>query len=289
MERELYRDVCQVLKALPPTVNRRFAYDDKCILEVYLWAVIHDRPTYWACKADNWPIHLRRRPRPSQSQMSRRLRTVAVQQLLARLYAALRDQLPRSLLKFVDGKPLPVGGCSKDRDAKFGHGAGTVLRGYKLVCLVDESGAIDDWRLGPMNICEHHQAVLLLPAAKGSCLLGDAEYDKNHLYYAAAEQQVQLIAQSKRKAKNLGHRRHAPQRLTAFRLLQTEAGQHLMAVRTTIERSFGQATCFAGGLGPLPAWVRRPARVASWVAAKLCLDASRRIRLLKQKQKTVGA
>lgn len=284
MEREFYYDVCRVLRALPPTAARRCVYDDKRILEVYLWAVVHDRPTYWACQAANWPIHLRRRPLPSQSQMSRRMRTGAVLQLLEQLYAALRDQLPRSPLKFVDGKPLPVGGCSKDRDARFGHGAGTILRGYKLVCLVDECGAIDDWRLGPMNICEHHQAALLLPAApKGGCLLGDAEYDKNHLYHAAAEHELHLVAPQKRNAKNLGHRRHAPQRVAAFHLLKTEAGKNLMAVRTTIERSFGHATCFAGGLGPLPAWVRRPARVAAWVAAKLCIDAARRSRLIKQK------
>ncbi|NIA20664.1 MAG: transposase [Anaerolineaceae bacterium] len=211
--------------------------------------------------------------------MSRRLRTVAVQQLLAVLYAAQRDQLPRSLLKFVDGKPLPVGGCSKDPDAKFGHAAGSIARGYKLVCIVDEHGAIDDWRLGPMNLCEHHQAVDLLKTIPQTCLMADAEYDKNHLYEAAARYGIHLIAQTKRRAKALGHRRHSPHRLKAKRLLASKTGQYLMATRTAIERSFGNVTSFAGGLGPLPAWVRRPHRVALWVAAKFIIDATRRIKL----------
>lgn len=284
MERELYEQLCRVLRTLRLAAQQRCTYDDRRILEVYLWAVVHDRPTSWACQAINWPPDLRRRPRPSQSQMSRRLRTFALQQLLWQLYVAQREQLPRSLLKFVDGKPLPVGGCSKDPDAKFGHGAGTILRGYKLVCLVDECGAIDDWRLGPMNLCEHHEALHLLHAAPGTYLLGDTEYDKNHLYLAAAEQQIQLIAPAKRSAKALGHRRHAAQRLIAFRLLKTEAGHHLMATRTAIERSFGNTTSFAGGLGPLPAWVRRPHRVALWVAAKFTIDATRRIRLQNKKR-----
>lgn len=283
MERELYHRLCHALHALHQATHRRCTYDDRRVLEVYLWAVLHDRPTSWACQDLNWPADLRRRPRPCQSQMSRRLRTFAVQQLLSLLYGEQRDQLPHSVLKFVDGKPLPVGGCSKDPEAKFGRAAGTIARGYKLVCLVDESGAIDAWRLGAMNLCEHHEAALLLPEAAHTCLLGDTEYDKNHLYDCAAEHHSQLVAPPKRGAKSLGHRRHSKHRLIARRLLQTEPGQHLMATRTAIERSFGNATSFAGGLGPLPAWVRRPHRVALWVAAKFTIDATRRIRLRQKK------
>ncbi|MCY2930121.1 MAG: hypothetical protein NTV86_11635 [Planctomycetota bacterium] len=55
-------------------------------------------------------------------------------------------------------------------------------------------------------------------------------------------------------------------------------------MRTGIERSYGNLTSFAGGLGPLPAWVRRPHRVATWVAAKLSLDYTRRI-LLRDRQR----
>lgn len=283
MERELYCHIRRTLCTLRVVADPRQTYNDRRVVEVLLWAALHDRPIAWACQPTHWPTHLRPRPLISQSQMSRRLRTVTVHQLLASLYAAQRDQLPRSLLKFVDGKPLPVGGCSKDPDAKFGHAAGTIARGYKLVCIVDEHGALDAWRLGPMNLCEHHDAVHLLHHIPNTCLLGDAEYDKNHLYDAAARHGIQLIAPAQRNAKGLGHHRHSPHRLAAKRLLTTEPGQHLMATRTAIERFFGNATSFAGGLGPLPAWVRRPHRVALWVTAKFIIDAARRIKLRQRR------
>lgn len=279
MERELYCRIRQTLCTLRVPRNPRHTYSDRRIVEVLLWAALHDRPISWACQDAHWPGDLRPRPLVSQSQMSRRLRSFALQQLLTLLYAAQREQLPRGLLKFVDGKPLPVGGCSKDPDAKFGRAAGTIARGYKLVCIVDESGAVDAWRLGAMNLCEHHEAVFLLPHIPETCLLGDTEYDKNHLYQAAAEHHIHLIAPAKRSAKSLGHRPHSPHRLAAQQLLATEPGRHLLATRPTVERSFGHATSFAGGLGPLPAWVRRPHRVALWVAAKFIIDAARRIRL----------
>jgi hypothetical protein len=47
------------------------------------------------------------------------------------------------------------------------------------------------------------------------------------------------------------------------------------ALRGRIERSFGNAVCFAGGLGPLPAWVRRMHRVFLWVMAKLVINGVR--------------
>jgi len=283
MERELYGRIRQTLRTLRVAADPRQTYSDRRVVEVLLWAALHDRPISWACQASHWPADLRPGPLISQPQMSRRLRTFAVHQLLTVLYAAERDQLPRSLLKFVDGKPLPIGGCSKDKDAAFGRAAGSIARGYKVVCITDEYGAIDAWGLGPMNLCEHHEAVHLLSHVPDTCLLGDAEFDKNHLYEAAARHGIHLIAPLKRSAKALGHRRHSPHRLTAHRLLATEAGQHLMATRPTVERSFGNATSFAGGLGPLPAWVRRPHRVALWVAAKFIIDAARRLQLLQRR------
>ena len=58
------------------------------IVVVYLWAVIHDRPTSWACERRNWNgIEVVRLP--SQPTMSRRLRTRPVQQLLDQVEAQL--------------------------------------------------------------------------------------------------------------------------------------------------------------------------------------------------------
>ncbi len=52
-------------------------------------------------------------------------------------------------------------------------------------------------------------------------------------------------------------------------------GRQLHQCRTAIERCFGKATSFGGGLAPLPAWVRGWARVRTWVWAKLVINAIR--------------
>ena len=64
--------------------------------------------------------------------------------------------------------------------------------------------------------------------------------------------------------------------------LRHDFGKRLYQLRASIERSFGHATMFAGGLGPLPAWVRGLARVRTWMWAKLLINAVR-IQRLKQK------
>jgi len=284
MERELYREVCRHLADLPGTFNPHHAYDDRRIVEVFLWAVLHDRPVSWACKASSWPIDLRRQPRPSQSQMSRRLRRFPIQQLLLQLYAAFRDQLPRGFIKYIDGKPLPVGGCSKDPDAKFGRGAGSICRGYKILTITDQYGAIDHWQLLPMNRPEHHAAEDLLERFPGALfLVGDNIYDKNKLYECARQRQTNLVGAFKTNARTLGHRVHSPYRVAAFELQKTADGRALLESRKAIERSYGNLTSFAGGLAPLPAWVRRPRRVAMWVQMKMIIDAARRLRLLRQR------
>jgi len=285
MERELYREASAVLAQLPHLSSRRCVYDDRRIVEVLLWAAVHDRPICWACQARHWPLWLRGRPLPSQSQMSRRLRRLSVRHLLQRLYGQLRDRLPRSLLQYIDGKPLVVGGCSKDPDAKFGRAAGCIGRGYKLVCLVDEHGAVEAWNMASMNVPEHVQAEALLgQVAEGQCVVADSAYDKNALYERAGRRGVQWVAARKRRAKGLGHRRHSAYRLAAIQQMAQASGQALLRGRTAIERSYGHLTSFAGGLAPLPAWVRRPHRVAVWVQAKLILDAVRRIRLQNRRQ-----
>ena len=42
-------------------------------------------------------------------------------------------------------------------------------------------------------------------------------------------------------------------------------------MRGGVERAFGQVGNFGGGLSPLPNWVRRPRRVALWVAGKFMI------------------
>jgi hypothetical protein len=52
-------------------------------------------------------------------------------------------------------------------------------------------------------------------------------------------------------------------------------GRELLRGRGAIERAFGNAGSFGGGLGPLPNWVRRPGRVERWVWGKLLINAAR--------------
>ena len=83
MENELLSKVYQMVQQLGNNKTlKRATYTDADIVVIYLWAVLHDRPIYWACKKSNWPIYYRRRNLPNPSTMTRRLRTEGVQQLM---------------------------------------------------------------------------------------------------------------------------------------------------------------------------------------------------------------
>ena len=57
----------------------------------------------------------------------------------------------------------------------------------------------------------------------------------------------------------------------------------MLADRKAIERYFGHATIFGGGLASLPAWVRRQHRVKRWLWAKLLINA---VRIMLRKRLT---
>jgi len=131
MERELWEVLCCLAAKL---CNRMMGcqYGDDVICAVYWWALIHDRPVDWACQAENWPADLQR-PLPSQATMSRRLRSHTIDVLLIEIERTLLTLwVVTGTLLVVDGKPLTVGGCSKDRDATWGRAAGGLAKGYKL-------------------------------------------------------------------------------------------------------------------------------------------------------------
>jgi hypothetical protein len=76
-----------------------------------------------------------------------------------------------TLFTFIDGKPLPINGCSKNRQAGYGHAAGCKARGY---------------------------------------ILADAYYDSNPLHKLCGDKgNLQLVA-PRRISEGLGHRRHDP-------------------------------------------------------------------------------
>lgn len=118
MERELWTRLDPIVTAACQRISHsKVSFSDRWILLVYFWAVIHDRPTSWACVTENWPADLRPARLPSQPTMSRRLRSPHIQWALALVMEELRGDPSVGLLKCIDAKPLPVGGDSRDPDA----------------------------------------------------------------------------------------------------------------------------------------------------------------------------
>jgi hypothetical protein len=76
-----------------------------------------------------------------------------------------------------------------------------------------------------------------------------------------------------------GKHYQSPQRLRSIALIRTDFGKALDRERARVERHFGNATSFGGGLGPLPAWVRGLPRVRTWVWAKLLING---VRIMKK-------
>lgn len=213
---------------------------------------------------------------PSQSTISRRLETAEVQRLLADLERRLSAVDGGGWVMLVDGKPLLVGGHSKDPDAAWGRARRGWAKGYKLHAIYDGGSIPVAWEITPLNEAEPKVAAHLVLSIRqgGGYLLGDKSYDSNPLHDAALAVGCQLVAERKRPQAGLGHRRHSPGRLRSIELLHQEFGQGLYAFREQIERNFGWLTNHAAGLAPLPNWVRRIGRVRTWVQAKLLVHAT---------------
>jgi hypothetical protein len=208
--------------------------------------------------------------------MSRRLRSTAIEQLLADVEQALLScfVVLGTCVLAVDGKALPVGGPSKDADAAWGRAAGGLAKGYKLHAVWGHAPLPIAWGLSALNMSERRMAAKLIRDLPGQgFLLGDKQYDANYLYEAAAQAGYQLLAPQQRPGKALGHRRHSTHRLRGLELLKTECGKTLYRQRRRIEFRFAQLTNFVGGLSPLPFWVRRFHRVKLWVHSKLLINA----------------
>lgn len=276
MELELW-DVLYVLACRLDKSWPRGLYRDSDVVGVYLWAVIHDRPTHWATKLKNWfkdrckCINV-----PSQPTMSRRLNSDGVVNLLDAMTEAFVaiSTMSTTWVKTIDAKPLPVGGHSKDHEARWGHGVGGPAKGYKLFAIWGNGPMPLAWRVTPMNESETKMAQRMFPDIQGGgYALGDKLYDSNPLYAIARQYNHKLVAPRKRPGTGLGHRLHDPDRIRAMNLLQSQFGKSLMAERKDIEQQFAHLTNFGGGLAPLPNWVRRIKRVRKWVQAKLLINA----------------
>jgi hypothetical protein len=279
MECELWPRLYALVIEIGKTRRRTgVRYSDILIVLVFFWACLHDRPQVWACQVRNWRSTTLRPLRiPSSSTISRRLRSLSIQSFLEALEERVRNDASPEWVKFIDGKPLPVSSCSKDPDARVGRVVKGFAKGYKLHAIWGHRALPDVWTIRPLNENESPIARQLIPHIRGTgYLLGDAQYDVNVLHDLAIAHGHQLVApRNQRKAQHPksmsdnAHRRHA------IEMLERPFGQALIKQRNDIERAFGTATCFGGGLAPLPAWVRRLHRVHRWVCAKLVLNALR--------------
>ena len=286
MERELWAILMRAVRDVSRSQHDTAYHTHRTalIVRVYLWATLHDRPVYWACDPRQWDRATRPTTLPSQSTMSRRLRSDAVQQFLDRLGRRLAGQFAPALwlLKCIDGKPLPVAAHSQDKQARWGRGAGQMVKGYKLHVIDDGSPMPCAFEVQPLHVNEKQVARRLIPQLRGTgYLVGDANYDASDLYTAAAQRQHRLIAPRRNPRTGLGHHPQARDRLRSIALLETGPrvgnafGQHLLRLRRQVESTFGNLTGFFAGLDTLPPWVRGLARVQRHVHAKLLINAAR--------------
>ena len=293
MEHQLWLAIVALLTTLDPKPKATmYDYSNQDIVRIFYWAVIHDRPTCWACNRQNWPSHRRPRRLPVPSTMSRRLRAKPVKKLLTTLERRVVAPQKPGLFWHIDGKPLPIGGCSKDRQAGYGRAAKGKAKGYKIHAIVGSDASIACWRLAPMNTDERTMAARMLRTADiQGYVTGDGNFDANPIH-AVCDQRgdLQLLTprrngpNQKGPAKGTGHRKQSAGRLRSIAMTASpfpQFAQGLLRDRADIERRFGNWTNWGGGLTCLPPWVRTYRRVHRWVQAKLVLTGLKRTLKLK--------
>lgn len=260
-----------IVAALPAEAKRTGqTHSDRSVLMVGLWAVLWDRPIRWACAEASWRGQpLAPAARPSRATMSRRFWALVAEHGEA-LAARIASALPPEPVAAVDGKPLPVGGGSGDRDAKAGRAVGHKAKGYKLFAVIDRAGRVVAAEIGGLNQAEPTVARRLyrrLPAAVRT-VVGDGVYDSVPLHRVAAEAGVRHV--SPLRQSRVG-RRQQPERLAVAVLLDTPEGAALLHERDDIERRFGLMGNIGCGYKGLPNWIRRRHRVEGWMRGKLCI------------------
>jgi hypothetical protein len=142
------------------------------------------------------------------------------------------------------------------------------------------------WAVTAMRAYEGAVAEELLARVRGVGVpLADGNYEAGRLYDAAAASGYQLLARPDARDTGRGHRYRSRHRRRALDWFADGPGWELLRERAGIERAFGNLVSFPGGLGPLPAWVRRRERVERWVWCKLALDAARILYRRRQKER----
>jgi transposase len=259
-----------------PRTGRRPRYRDELIVKMFFWSVAHDRPLCWACRRRSYNAIMRPRHLPSVSQFCKRLKEPHIEAIIRRIHELLAGLDEPVTLAYIDGKALPVSESSKDPDARKGYGNGRFSRGYKLHALGDLYGRIRAFFIRPLNegeppIAREHLVKHISP---GALVLADGNYDGRALYTLIGEGGAFLLTpQKKNKRTEAALRKTSPERRAAIEFWRDEPklAWKIYGLRSGIERIFSALSCYGGGLGPLPAWVRRLGRVDRWVTAKVAL------------------
>jgi hypothetical protein len=272
MENELWKKVYQIVTEVAKNKSlKRATYTHADIVLTYLWAVLHDRPTCWACSTGNWPVYYRRRRLPDPSTMCRRMRTEDVQKLLLGIEKTLINQLPRNLCRWIDAKGLQISNSSTDKQAGYGYSSGRMGKGYKLYAIADPQQGFIHWTIRPMQYRESKIARHLIRKLEPQgYLVGDGIYDANKLYDMAAAKHIKLVTPQRiRNAAGFGHRKNSSYRIEMLNRLSSDFVRGLLRRRVGIEHMFGHLTNICCGLKPLPGWVRGLFRVENWVRGKM--------------------
>jgi hypothetical protein len=284
MEHQLWKKIVLLLKVVDkprPRGVEQFTCVD--IVRVLFWAVLHDRPISWATQRKNWPIQHARHPLPSNSTMSRRLRSADVHAFLEALQrAACQTADAKTVFWVIDAKALVINGPTRDRQTGVGRASRGIARGYKLHLIQGTNGFVAAWRIAPLNKDERVMARRMVRTADiQGYLVADGNYDSNALHEVCRERgNLQLVAPL-RGGSRCHHRRS---RKTAGRQRAQEILENpnrgfsrgLMKSRKTVERTFANLTNWGGGLTHLPPWIRTHRRVRRWVQTKLILNSLRR-------------
>lgn len=281
MERELWPRIYHTLRAVArATRQKNVTYQPWVIAAVLLWAALHDRSVKWACDPRNWSTtRLRPRKLPSPATASRRPKRTVFGVFLNRVTERLKGSGPPARVLAIDGKPLPVGHCSKDPDAR-----GTRLgRGYKLHAVWGSDPWPVAWAVTAAREYEGAVAARLLGQVRGKgVLVADGNYEARPVYDDAAASGYRLLARPDPCDNGRGHRYQSAHRHVALSWFRDGLGWALYRFRSSIERAFGNLGSFGGGLGPLPNWVRRLDRVTRGVWCKLVINAHRILRKREQ-------
>lgn len=280
MDRGQWTIVYESIKRHARRLDRdpRMVFNDAQIVAMYLWSVVHDRPMCWACDRSNYNRLFRPRRLPSVSQFTRRVKSARVRRVLQGVHEDLADGNTPVTLQFVDGKPLVVGVASRDPDARRGKVMGGYAKGYKVHPLMTASRKIRTFALTPLNRHEMHVAAELIasvpPMTEGSLLLADGNYDAADFHKLVESRGGRLLTRPRGYAKHPVTRRQMGAARREHNDLWENAYElcsRVYALRVNAESILSALTSYGGGLGPLPAFVRRLPRVTRWVGAKIIL------------------